>query len=60
MWERKFKYFVKWIVEVENKFLVFLSNGEIFQLNILGKLIGKIGEFELEYVGWMFYYVVLL
>lgn len=57
MWERKFKHPVKWIVEVENKFLVLLSNGEIFQLNTLGKLIGKIGESELEDVGWMSYHV---
>lgn len=57
MWERKFKHSVKWIVEVENKFLVLLSNGEIYQLNTLGKLIGKIGESGLADASWMSYHV---
>lgn len=57
MWERKFKHPVIWIVEVDNKFLVLLSNGEIYQLNTLGKLIGKIGESRMPDVEWMSYHV---
>jgi hypothetical protein len=51
MWETKFKHPVTCIVEVDNRFLVLLSNGEIYQLITLGKVIGKIGESRLADVG---------